>query len=475
MAPRTTIFLIRHGARFDYANKEAWMKRCQHHGHEACDPPLSALGHSQARETAAELAKQGSRIDCILSSPYLRVLQTAQPLAHALQLPICVDNALAEYKHEPRRIPGVDARIPFFPEVDDQYEQLLAACHADPGSGREPPVEYMRRMLLLARELPGRYAGKTVACFSHAASVALVAALTGCGSLQDAGCFAPCGIWELVSDDGGGTWQVQRRGEDNSGYITRNDPTTFPWGFKHSSSGGFVEVAWVQARALGPTTTTTCSRSAAMPANFWERPYVEGSALLVAYLLMWLAQSKGGLIIELLHGQSARKLAEAPPMDVAADAPLDALCRGYVSHHYEPNSNCLHAAGMLLSFALILQALLPSFVAVRPCCRSYVHHLMSSLAWTPPLYYLYAWVGHFVMQADIPAVFTYGMTFRGWACGELCSVWALFTGRTVAQPIELLATVALMALHLALLPPLFSHRHSPGRGQPPSGSKVKVA
>ena len=42
----------------------------------------------------------------------------------------------------------------------------------------------------------------------------------------------------------------------------------------------------------------------------------------------------------------------------------------------------------------------------------------------PPMYlgcatrYLFAWAGHFYYQADIPAVFTYGTTLRGWSRGE---------------------------------------------------------
>ena len=51
------------------------------------------------------------------------------------------------------------------------------------------------------------------------------------------------------------------------------------------------------------------------------------------------------------------------------------------------------------------------------------------------------------MQRDIPAVFTYGMTLRGWASGEFCSVKALVMGRTVRAPgrSSLTAAIALTA------------------------------
>ena len=51
--PKTTIILIRHGARYDYADQKRWKERCEALALEPSDPPLSALGHRQARETAA--------------------------------------------------------------------------------------------------------------------------------------------------------------------------------------------------------------------------------------------------------------------------------------------------------------------------------------------------------------------------------------------------------------------------------------
>ena len=97
--PKTTIILIRHGARYDYADQKRWKERCEALALEPSDPPLSALGHRQARETAAAVAElprfDWEKPDLILASPYLRVLQTAQPLAHALGLPIMVEHCAA--------------------------------------------------------------------------------------------------------------------------------------------------------------------------------------------------------------------------------------------------------------------------------------------------------------------------------------------------------------------------------------------
>ena len=255
---RTTLLLVRHGARFDYANSREWRERCTRHGHELTDPPLSALGQAQARETAAALVREKPNL--ILSSPYFRVLQTAQPLAQSLGLRIGIEHCLAEFGHSPEKIVPPEARMPVLPEVDEEYVPVLdRLCRGqfDQATGREATVDYLRRLLLWKRELAsGRFAGQTIACFSHAASVALVGALVGAGTLEQAGKFAPCGIYKLISDDGGRTWTVGARGDDNSAHCTANDPTTYAWGFadlKSEDAFKKSEAAWLEALALGPT------------------------------------------------------------------------------------------------------------------------------------------------------------------------------------------------------------------------------
>ena len=264
--PRTVLFLVRHGARHDYGNPSAWRGQVERNGLERSDPPLSALGHQQAREVAAALKDEG--IDLLLCSPYLRVLQTAQPLAHALNLPLNVENSLAEFHHCPSRIPPPGTRVALLPEVDGEYRSVLPAFQGvDAETGEEPVVEYLRRQLFFASEgMSRRFVGRTVACFSHAASVALVAALTGCATLSAAGTFAPCGIYKLVSEDGGATWEIERRGDDNTGHITENHKSTFPWGFQHSKDAETHDADWQRARALGPSAVAPAPAAPAAPA-----------------------------------------------------------------------------------------------------------------------------------------------------------------------------------------------------------------
>lgn len=83
--PVTRLYLVRHGQ--SAGNAEG---RFGGHG----PTPLSSLGEEQARITAKLLAKEG--IQAIYSSDLSRAVQTAQPLADLLDLPIVSTPAFRE-------------------------------------------------------------------------------------------------------------------------------------------------------------------------------------------------------------------------------------------------------------------------------------------------------------------------------------------------------------------------------------------
>jgi broad specificity phosphatase PhoE len=58
------------------------------------DPQLTELGHAQAEEAARQL--RGQDIRRIVASPYTRALQTARPVAAALNLPVTIDPIVRE-------------------------------------------------------------------------------------------------------------------------------------------------------------------------------------------------------------------------------------------------------------------------------------------------------------------------------------------------------------------------------------------
>lgn len=169
--------------------------------------------------------------------------------------------------------------------------------------------------------------------------------------------------------------------------------------------------------------------------------------LAVAYGTMVVSQLFGGSIIGLLHGEAARVRAEQPPADAADlsyDAGMDRMCAAYERHHFDPYSNVLHVAGCVLAIGYIGFAALTSNVLSSG-------ERLRLLACVPPLWYLYAWAGHFFIQKDIPAVFNYGTTARGLVTGEWCALKATLMGRTVSAPWELLLTAVVIAGHVTFV------------------------
>ena len=102
------------------------------------------------------------------------------------------------------------------------------------------PEGYFERVLKFARVLEQQVVGKTILCFSHAASTALVAALLKCNFEEipaDDNCrhsarsdlFAPLGIYKLTKT-GNEAWKLVSNGSTNR-HLSLTDPNTHPWGY----------------------------------------------------------------------------------------------------------------------------------------------------------------------------------------------------------------------------------------------------
>lgn len=240
----SNIFLIRHGDRFDYANMNLWLEKSKDAGCLVTDPPLSKLGHKQASETAQYLSSNALKSNendspnvVILSSPYLRVIQTSRPLSDTLEAPIHIEHGLAEAHCTPNILPAASDRYPYFPQMDMKYNSLVQPspspgyfCHKTKAPCEAFAGHYVKRMEKLASCLSKRYFGKTVVCYSHAASTALIAALARCrlDSLK----FAPCGIYHLQRiGPEGNEWKIIHNGGSNESHVSENSSTTYPWGY----------------------------------------------------------------------------------------------------------------------------------------------------------------------------------------------------------------------------------------------------
>lgn len=207
---RRVLVLLRHGSRPD----------------RGADPSLDSLGFKQAEQAASYLA--GALTEdppvVLFSSPFLRTLQTAQPVAKALKLPIKVEWGFGEllakgWLHWQDPLPEIRAR---------GFDQLAMSQHLDKGyvtaempvwpdmegearpgdqRQRERPLQRHRRAVEAALRAAG--AGHAlVVCHgsTHDFAVAALCPEWHPVERQTPACVPHCGISMLVEQTPGGDW-----------------------------------------------------------------------------------------------------------------------------------------------------------------------------------------------------------------------------------------------------------------------------
>ncbi|KAI0078918.1 phosphoglycerate mutase-like protein [Panus rudis PR-1116 ss-1] len=184
-----TIYIARHGYRLNWVTttwkSETGLPR---------DPPLAAFGLTQAKELADYFLSlpEDERPTAIFSSPYYRCLQTAKPVAVALNLPLYVDHGLSEWYSpvvpgsglHPRPASAAQLKS-YFPEIDESWSSVyypsrkgedVDECHDRAG-------EFLAALYHeVNRRFEGRH--KKILLVSHAATtIALTRELVGDRSL----------------------------------------------------------------------------------------------------------------------------------------------------------------------------------------------------------------------------------------------------------------------------------------------------
>src|SRR5689334_15470754 len=155
--PVTKLYLVRHGQ--SAGNAEG---RFGGHG----PTPLSELGQQQAEMTAKTLAKE--KVDAIYTSDLHRAVQTAEPLARLLDLPLIKTSAFRE------RHVGVLEGLTFdeskvsFPK--DYYALVNRNIHHVITKG-ESYRHLLRRATGELREILRSHQGERVAIFSHTGTI----------------------------------------------------------------------------------------------------------------------------------------------------------------------------------------------------------------------------------------------------------------------------------------------------------------
>lgn len=126
----------------------------------AADPPLTDIGHEQAKATAMYLLNEP--IDLVVSSPMLRARQTAAPLADALGVdPTIVDDLAEIDQHSASYVPMEELKAQGGPEWE--------AVMADPDSmhGGVDIEEFADKVNAAFDQLIADNRGRTVAVFCH--------------------------------------------------------------------------------------------------------------------------------------------------------------------------------------------------------------------------------------------------------------------------------------------------------------------
>ncbi|MGI5149340.1 histidine phosphatase family protein [Plantactinospora sp. CA-294935] len=132
--------------------------------------PLSPVGLQQALDLVDTLA--GLRPTAVWSSPYLRAVQTVQPTARALGLPVHAQRDLREWEDG----------LPFTDDWDPHYEQSWSdPSFARPGGESLDPLTV--RAVAAVRALASAHPGELVLAASH--GTLITRALRGFGAPAD--------------------------------------------------------------------------------------------------------------------------------------------------------------------------------------------------------------------------------------------------------------------------------------------------
>ena len=125
------------------------------------DPELSELGHAQAARLAAWFA--GHTIHAVVSSPMVRAVQTAAPLAAVLGVEVDVYPDLAEYADgNPFYIPDEETD-----RRDQQWSYLLGHGDYDVVGDGEHPETFSERAFGAVESVIAAHPGESVAVVCH--------------------------------------------------------------------------------------------------------------------------------------------------------------------------------------------------------------------------------------------------------------------------------------------------------------------
>ena len=127
------------------------------------DPELSVEGHDQSSRLANYLATES--IDAIYSSPMKRAMQTAEPLAQTIGLPILIVDDVAEFDRLSNEyIPIEELRA----ANDDRWHKLVAG---DWDSESDTIDEFRNRVITSIEKIISQHASQRIVVTCHGGGI----------------------------------------------------------------------------------------------------------------------------------------------------------------------------------------------------------------------------------------------------------------------------------------------------------------
>lgn len=207
-----TIVIMRHGDRYDFdMGSRAWEKIAI----RLHDPPLSAdIGHAQVLDQLAYYrllreTEPNLQITKVLTSPFLRCITTAHPIAEAWDAPLLIEDSLWEVSGQGETMASAVERACYFPRIDVHYKSIFR-----PEIDEVFPAGVLERYGRAAYEIerrflqgPDRQPGIAI-CTHGAGVVAIVSALLRV-SMDDINPATPCAIYRLERASSNEPWRLR--------------------------------------------------------------------------------------------------------------------------------------------------------------------------------------------------------------------------------------------------------------------------
>ncbi|EME28307.1 phosphoglycerate mutase family protein, putative [Galdieria sulphuraria] len=187
------LWLVRHGERMDHVD-EIWKQKAKN----PYDPPLTERGRKQAWELAGELSKE--QVDVIISSPFLRCVQTAVIIAEKCGLEIKIEPGATEWLNEEWFGPTIpewkslEELRDQFPAIDVTYQPIFIPKHPETRFSLKERAR--KTMMSLTQE---RYPLQNILVVTHGASVEVLA--LGLYPKRPVDWVTYCCLTELVEQD----------------------------------------------------------------------------------------------------------------------------------------------------------------------------------------------------------------------------------------------------------------------------------